>query len=87
MLNPLYLVVRGVVVVRGTDAMAPRDPLPLQMPRDVAEQAQGAEHTHDHDHDYDHDHDHDHGPAADEAQPSYNDLNPFERGPEITEIH
>jgi hypothetical protein len=66
---------RGVVVIRGSEAMAPRDPLPLQVPRDVADQMQGAQDTHDHDHD--------HGA---EAQPQYGDLNPFERGPEITEI-
>ncbi|MFI5956897.1 DUF3710 domain-containing protein [Cryptosporangium sp. NPDC051539] len=31
--------VRQVVVVRGDDAMPVRDPLPLQLPRDVVEQA------------------------------------------------
>jgi hypothetical protein len=32
-------VFRGIVVVRGTDAMAPRDPLPLHLPREAVEQA------------------------------------------------
>ena len=30
---------RDVIVVRGTEAMAVRDPLPLRLPRDIAEQA------------------------------------------------
>jgi hypothetical protein len=63
---------RGVVVVRGGEAMAPRDPLPLQVPRDVAEQLnQAHEHAHE------------------EAEPSTENryaVDPFERGPEITEI-
>jgi hypothetical protein len=39
-------VLTSVVVVRGTDAMAPRDPLPLRLPREVtapAEEAAGQE--------------------------------------------
>jgi hypothetical protein len=63
-------VFRNVVVVRGTQAMAPRDPIPLRLPP----QAQPAEAV---------------GQAApaDPASPYRgNDLNPFERGPEITEI-
>lgn len=56
-------VFRGLVVVRGTDAMAPRDPLPLRLPKDAAEAAAGAAQ----------------GDGGD-------DLNPFERGPEITEV-
>jgi hypothetical protein len=54
-------VFRGLVVVRGTDAMAPRDPLPLRLPKDAQETA-----------------------AA--AAEGGDDLNPFERGPEITEV-
>lgn len=34
---------RGVVVVRGDEAMAVRDPLPLTLPHDVAEQAEAAQ--------------------------------------------
>jgi hypothetical protein len=54
-------VFRSVVVVRGKDAMAPRDPLPLRLPTDVLVT----------------------GDAADVEDA----LVPFERGPEITEIH
>ncbi len=36
---PLEQALRSVVVVRGTEAMAVRDPLPLRLPREVAEQA------------------------------------------------
>jgi hypothetical protein len=39
---PLEQALRGVVVVRGTEAMAVRDPLPLHLPREVAEQAAAA---------------------------------------------
>jgi hypothetical protein len=51
---------RDVVVVRGGDPMAPRDPLPLHLPRPHAE------------------------PAG--AEPERDQLNPFKRGPEITEV-
>jgi len=36
---PLEQALRDVVVVRGSEAMAVRDPLPLQLPREVTEQA------------------------------------------------
>ncbi len=61
---PLEAALTQVVVVRGPDPMAVRDPLPLRLPREVAEQA---------------------AQAQDEAG-SAPDLDPFERGPEITEI-
>jgi len=51
---------RSVVVVRGKEAMAPRDPLPLRLPKDVTET----------------------GAHAEQAA----SLDPFERGPEITEV-
>jgi hypothetical protein len=63
---------REVVVVRGFDPMAPRDPIPLRLPAaPVAadESAEGGE-------------DEDGGDRATRAD----ELNPFERGPEITEI-
>jgi len=64
-------VFRNVVVVRGTQAMAPRDPIPLRLPpqaRPTDEEAQS-------------------GTGGPESSPySSNDLNPFQRGPEITEI-
>ena len=39
---PLEAALRDVVVVRGSEAMAVRDSLPLRLPRDVAEQAAAA---------------------------------------------
>jgi hypothetical protein len=59
---------RGVIVIRGGEAMAPRDPIPLRMPPDVAEAAEQAE-------------------QAESAAPGDAPvlLDPFERGPEITE--
>lgn len=57
--------VRGLVVVRGTDAMAPRELLPLKLP-EMPDEA---------------------GAVTDDgSSPSADDLNPFDRGPEITEI-
>jgi hypothetical protein len=66
-------VLRGVVVVRGGEAMAPRDPIPLHMPREVAEAAADAEA------------DPAAGPGAAENDGDGFSLDPFERGPEITE--
>jgi len=60
-------VFREIVVVRGTEAMAPRDPIPLAMPQN----AQPAEQE---------------TAPAEEASPYSGGLNPFERGPEITEV-
>ena len=37
--GPLAECLRGVVVHRGTEAMPVRDPLPLRLPREIAEQA------------------------------------------------
>lgn len=61
-------VVRATVVVRGNEAMAPRELLALKLPD---QPDPGAE------------------DAADEepTAPGLSDLNPFERGPEIIEIH
>lgn len=60
---PLEAVFRGVVVVRGHEAMAPRDQIPLQVPPEVL-QASGM-------------------PAPPGTVPP---PDPFQRGPEITEI-
>lgn len=69
----LLEVYRGTVVVRGTDAMAPRDPLPLRLPKEHADAAAEAGGENDR-------------AAADGAdEKGQPDLNPFERGPEITE--
>jgi hypothetical protein len=60
-------VFRRTVVNRGTEAMAPRDPIPLRLPEEMQQQA-----------------------PPDAAQASQNPysggLNPFDRGPEITEV-
>ena len=63
-------VFRSTVVARGSDAMAPRDALPLRLPREAAEAAEAADAAEGHD----------------GARPNRDDLNPFERGPEITEV-
>lgn len=62
--KPFEDVFRGVVVIRGGEAMAPRDPLVLRLPPDAKARAAGGD-----------------GGAP------YDELDPFERGPEITEIH
>jgi hypothetical protein len=63
-------VFRNVVVVRGTQAMAPRDPIPLRLPPQ-AQPAEGQVQQQ----------------PADPGSPyRTGDLNPFDRGPEITEI-
>jgi hypothetical protein len=61
---------RGLVVVRGQEAMAPRELLPLKLPEMAAPEVGAAPED---------------GPD-DGAARSADDLNPFERGPEITEI-
>jgi hypothetical protein len=62
----LESVVRDVVVVRGAEAMAPRELLVLRLPDAVIAQEAVEE------------------PGRDRTK---DDLAPFERGPEITEIH
>jgi Protein of unknown function (DUF3710) len=74
---PFLVALRQVVVVRGTDPMAVRDPLALRLPPDTQQQPV----DHDHNHDHDHDHDHDHGDDQPRTLPPL-----AERGPEITEI-
>jgi hypothetical protein len=69
----LLEVVKATVVVRGDEAMAPRELLTLRLPNqpgDGSAQEQGVAD----------------GTAQDDT-PSLDDLKPFERGPEITEIH
>jgi hypothetical protein len=61
----LEAVVRDVVVVRGSEAMAPREVLPLRLPQAVADEA---------------------AQAFEDAEESRPTLDPFRRGPEITEI-
>jgi len=72
--DALVEVIRKTVVDRGADAMAPREQLPLRLPLGQGpdpEVADLAEGSDD-------------GPPA---QPGYGDLRPFDRGPEITEVH
>jgi Protein of unknown function (DUF3710) len=70
--GPLEDLFAEVVVVRGEDAMAPRDPIELRLPgqiEDAAAEAMAQQQ------------------AEEEAEPKgMDDFNPFERGPEITEI-
>lgn len=82
--DELHFLVRQCLVVRGPDAMAPRTLLPLQLPAQESgpedEDEDGPEAELEEDFDFDDDGD------EDEPGGRYSDLNPFERGPEITEI-
>ena len=69
---PLLEVFRAAVVVRGTEPMAPRELLPLSLPRDLDSGAPSAGADPDAD--------------ADDETDERTSLNPFERGPEITEV-
>lgn len=74
----LALALRGVVVVRGADAMAPRDGLPLRLPNDAALSAEAAMALAAAESEE----------AQSEAAPAERALYEMpERGPEITEIH
>jgi hypothetical protein len=75
--STLLDVVRGTVVVRGDEAMAPRELLSLTLPvqsdgEDSADQGLADEDSPNESH---------------QDAPSIDDFKPFERGPEITEIH
>jgi hypothetical protein len=69
--STLLDVVRATVVVRGDEAMAPRELLSLKLPDQPDADGEDAPHEDD-------------APAD---GPSVDDFKPFERGPEITEIH
>jgi hypothetical protein len=74
--STLLEVVKATVVVRGDEAMAPRELLTLRLPNQPGDGSAQAQDVVD--------------GSADGAQddsPSLDDLKPFERGPEITEIH
>jgi hypothetical protein len=62
--EPLLGIFRSTVVVRGSDPMAPRELLPLTLPREVEPAA----------------------PADEDEEPAGAALDPFTRGPEITEV-
>jgi hypothetical protein len=63
--EPIHEVIRTAVIDRGSEAMPPRELLPLQLPQ-AAESGEPTE--------------------AEAGQTSVEDLKPFERGPEITEV-
>lgn len=65
----LIKVVKGVVVVRGVEPMAPREMLPLTLPQDARPET-----------------DAEHGEDEQDDQDEDRSLDPFERGPEITEV-
>jgi hypothetical protein len=79
--RPLEDLLADVIVVRGEDAMAPRDPIGLHLPEEIElgepgeefAAAAGSEEAED-------------GEDSEERRPSVDDFNPFERGPEITEV-
>ena len=58
---------RGVVVVRGSSPMAPRDPIPLRLPEDGTAEPEAAD-------------------APVDGGQGRPPLDPFRRGPEITEV-
>ena len=68
---PLLEVVRSTVVVRGDAAMAPREMLVLKLPEQPEENRTEGEQD---------------GEDSANGAGHVDDLNPFERGPEITEI-
>jgi hypothetical protein len=68
-----------MIVVRGQEAMAPRDPLPLRLPETPPEgmaASEGAAGAQAEDADDD----------EDDEGGRFSDIDPFERGPEITEV-
>jgi hypothetical protein len=71
----LHRLVRQTIVVRGGSAMAPRDPLPLALPQQPATAPEGAAEDGE-----------GAGDSGDAPDDRFTDLDPFERGPEITEI-
>jgi Protein of unknown function (DUF3710) len=68
--STMEAVFRGTVVIRGNEAMAPRDALPLHLPKEAAEAAAREAAA---------------ARGEDPGKYSSGDMNPFERGPEITE--
>ncbi len=70
--DALHQLVRQTIVVRGSSAMAPRDPLPLRLPEQPVTAEEDALDEP--------------GDDPDGADERFADLDPFERGPEITEI-
>jgi hypothetical protein len=81
--STLLDVVRATVVVRGDEAMAPRELLALKLPAQAdGEDASAQDLTDEDETEAD-----EHGTASGDNPSSFDDFKPFERGPEITEIH
>ena len=74
--STLLDVVRATVVVRGEEAMAPRELLSLRLPDQPDAAGQDGAGAGD-----------EAGASDHSGAPSLDDFKPFERGPEITEIH
>ena len=75
--STLLEVVRGTVVVRGDEAMAPRELLSLTLPVQSDDEDSSDQTLADGDSSHEND----------QGAPALDDFKPFERGPEITEIH
>ena len=74
--QPLEDLLADVIVVRGEDAMAPRDPIPLRLPEEIEIGETGEQFEAEDDEE-----------DSDADRPKrVEDFNPFERGPEITEV-
>lgn len=92
--DALHTLVRQMIVVRGTDAMAPRDPLPLRLPEAPpdgmvpADESDGMVPADDGTDELDMELDDEDLAEEDLAEEAgrFAGLDPFERGPEITEI-
>lgn len=80
-LMPLRFVFASSVVLRGAEARAPRELLPLHLPPEMREPQPGGDGAGDVEVA-----DLDEPGAPDQANPALQDFRPFERGPEITEI-
>lgn len=66
--EPLMTFLRQAIVVRGSEARAPRELLELTIPQELLQQAEA------------------NAQPVDDKPGSVDDLKPFERGPEITEV-
>ncbi len=74
---PLIELIRSVVVVRGDVAMPPREILPLRLPANMTPDGPPADADATSD---------DAAESTEATPPRLDDLKPFERGPEITEV-
>jgi hypothetical protein len=78
--DAVHDVIRTAVVDRGEEAMPPRELLPLHLPEVPADEAAAAEQI------QQDEQARAAGQPGDRVPPRLDDLNPFERGPEITEV-